>query len=51
MTAKVSSSSPDQAETADPPFVWKRKDLLGLDDLSAEEIRHVLDTAESFKEV
>jgi len=31
--------------------VWARKDLLGLDDLSAEEILHLLDTAESFKEV
>jgi len=33
------------------PFVWTRKDLLGLDELSAEEIVHVLDTAESFREV
>jgi len=32
-------------------FVWTRKDLLGLDELSAEEIVHVLDTAETFKEV
>src|SRR3989440_9385952 len=30
---------------------WKRKHLLGLEELSAEEIRFVLDTAESFKEV
>jgi aspartate carbamoyltransferase catalytic subunit len=29
----------------------KRKDLLGLEDLSAEEIRLILDTAASFKEV
>jgi len=33
------------------PFVWTRKDLLGLDELSAEEIVHILDTAESFREV
>lgn len=30
---------------------WKRKHLLGLEDLSAEEITELLDTAESFKEV
>ncbi|MHC4780873.1 MAG: aspartate carbamoyltransferase catalytic subunit [Planctomycetota bacterium] len=30
---------------------WNRRHLLGLEDLSAEEIVHVLDTAESFKEV
>ncbi|MCG8431735.1 MAG: aspartate carbamoyltransferase catalytic subunit [Candidatus Omnitrophica bacterium] len=30
---------------------WKRKDLLGLEDLSAAEIELILDTAESFKEV
>ena len=32
-------------------FIWKRKHLLGLDELSAEEIVHILDTAESFREV
>src|SRR3954463_16508105 len=32
-------------------FRWKRKHLLGLESLSAEEILFVLDTAESFKEV
>ncbi len=32
-------------------FHWKRKHLLGLEDLSAEEIRYVMDTADSFKEV
>jgi len=31
--------------------VWTRKHLLGLADLSREEILYVLDTAESFKEV
>jgi len=30
---------------------WTRKDLLGLDDLSKEEIALILDIAESFKEV
>ncbi len=31
--------------------MWRRKDLLGLDELSAAEIVHILDTAEGFKEV
>src|SRR3954467_10310602 len=30
---------------------WTRKHLLGLEELSADEIRFVLDTADSFKEV
>jgi aspartate carbamoyltransferase catalytic subunit len=30
---------------------WNRKHLLSLQELSADEIRHVLDTAEGFKEV
>jgi aspartate carbamoyltransferase catalytic subunit len=30
---------------------WTRKDLLGLDDLSAEEIWHLLETARAFKGV
>src|SRR5436305_3046463 len=30
---------------------WTRKHLLGLEELSAEEIRFVLDTADGFKEV
>ena len=30
---------------------WTRKHLLGLEELSAVEIRFILDTAHSFKEV
>jgi aspartate carbamoyltransferase catalytic subunit len=30
---------------------WNRKDLLGIEDLSAEEINHLLDTAYSFREI
>ncbi len=30
---------------------WTRKDLLGIRELSAEEITHLLDTAESFKDI
>src|ERR1700736_862850 len=37
---------------AEPTTIrWTRKHLLGLEDLSADEIRFVLDTADSFKEV
>src|ERR1700759_1277416 len=32
-------------------FAWTRKHLLGLEPLSADEIRFLLDTADSFKEV
>lgn len=32
-------------------FIWKRKHLLGLEDLSADELRHIFRTAESFQEV
>src|SRR6516165_12535330 len=33
------------------PAAWNRKHLLGLEDLSREEILNILDTAESFSEV
>ena len=58
--AKPSPSAAALRATASPaagparkanPFVWTRKDLVGLDELSADEIVHILDTAESFKEV
>jgi aspartate carbamoyltransferase catalytic subunit len=32
-------------------FIWQRRHLVGLDELTAEEIVHILDTAESFREV
>ncbi|MDR0646183.1 MAG: aspartate carbamoyltransferase, partial [Elusimicrobiota bacterium] len=32
-------------------FIWTKKDLLGLEYLSAQEIEHILNTAASFKEV
>ena len=34
-----------------PEFCWTRKNLLGLDELSAQEIIHLLDTAAGFAEV
>jgi len=32
-------------------FKWARRHLLGLEELSAEEIVHILDTADGFKEI
>jgi len=32
-------------------FVWKRKHLLGLQDLTRRELIHILDTAEGFKDI
>ena len=49
--AKKASSLSSVTEADPSQFVWSRKDLLGLDELSAEEITHILDTAESFAEV
>lgn len=40
-------AAPGTAQTAQ----WTRKDLLGLRELSAEEIRAILATAESFREI
>src|SRR5256714_8766883 len=39
----------DMGETGE--FRWTRKHLLTLEELSAQEIRFILDTADSFKEV
>ena len=52
--ASTSSRKRPKPSTGRPPgesFIWRRKDLLGLDELSPEEIVHILDTAESFAEV
>jgi len=40
-----------RAPKAAEPFEWTKRHLLGLDELTAAEIVHVLDTAESFREV
>ena len=37
--------------TPEAPIRWRRKDLLGIADLSPAEIELILDTAESFREV
>ena len=34
-----------------PSFVWRRQHLLNLRELSREELVHILDTAEGFKEI
>ncbi len=39
------------ANTVEKKMVWRRKDLLGLEELSREEIEFILYTAASFKEV
>ncbi len=53
MAKKASTSSRKTKPPTTPKktLVWTRKDLVGLDELSADEIVHILDTAESFKEV
>jgi aspartate carbamoyltransferase catalytic subunit len=65
MSEKASSSSRPTESPASPPApsgpgadgeaastdFWVRKDLVGLDELSAGEITYLLDTAESFREV
>ena len=46
------TAAPDTPVSAAAPAVrWTRKHLLGLEELSAEEIVFILDTANSFKEV
>ena len=49
--AKSAKAAPRDEVRAAKGFIWRRKDLLGLDELSGEEIVHILDTAETFKEV
>ena len=46
MAERIGIETPDK-KTAQ----WTRKDLLSLEELTREEIEHVLNTAESFKEV
>jgi len=47
---KANGSGKDDIVLPDD-FVWSRKDLVGLDELSPEEIVCILDTAESYREV
>ncbi len=45
------AEAPESRSTARSTVRWSRKDLLGIAELSADEIRLILDTAESFREV
>jgi aspartate carbamoyltransferase catalytic subunit len=45
----VSLTSVDQTKA--PPMTWNRKHLLGLEDLSRNEIEAILDTSDSFSEI
>ena len=45
------SSESGVRSSEDAAFHWTRKDLLSIEELSREEITHILHTAESFKEV
>jgi aspartate carbamoyltransferase catalytic subunit len=40
-----------EGQRGETPVQWRRKDLLGIEDLSREEIELVLDTAVSFQEI
>jgi len=51
MTQRSPAPPSRNPSTAEGEFVWRRKHLLGLEDLSAEEITCLLDTAEGLKEV
>lgn len=46
----VQAATPEKQQPQTEP-VWKRPHLIGLEDLSADEILHVLDLAENLKEV
>ena len=47
----ITADAPKPADGAVPAAQWKHKHLLGLEDLTADEINFVLNTADSFKEV
>jgi len=52
MTKAPGPAAQARPGTASPPTViWRRRHLLGLEELSAEELLHIFQTAESFKEV
>ena len=50
MSASNPKSSTDEASVA-PAARWSRKDLLGLRELSADEINFILETTDAFKQV
>jgi aspartate carbamoyltransferase catalytic subunit len=51
MSTTAPATKPLGASTENSAPRWNRKHLLGLEDLSAEEIKGLLDTADSFSEI
>src|SRR5580704_6061991 len=51
MSQTESTANTDHPGRSVPRFRWTRRHLLSVEELSAEEILYVLDTADSFKEV
>ena len=51
MTSSATTATAELTPTKAPTMTWNRKHLLGLEDLSREEILGILDTAESFAEI
>ena len=53
MTQKNSTSpaAPHKNRAPRPRFTWRHKHLIGLQNLSADELNHILDTAEGFQEI
>jgi len=49
--APIPADEPRVTDEATSAARWKHKHLLGLEELSADEIKFILDTADSFKEV
>jgi len=50
----MSAAAPTQQQKSsgqEPETRWTRKDLVGIQDLTAEEVLHILDTAAAFKTV
>ena len=50
----MSAAAPTQKQKSpgqEPETRWTRKDLVGIQDLTAEEVLHILDTAAAFKTV
>ena len=45
------SDQPARPASGDDEFVWTRKHLLGLEDLTREELLHIFRTAEGFEEI
>ena len=49
--AKATPAAQASSARKEKEFVWKRRHLVGLEDLSAEELWHILNTAKGFQPV